>query len=284
MEKSSESIRHQLERQFVIDYLGGSNVEKLIYSHPFREAEGYRLLDRWGVIKSAGRSHSPFGKALYFLTKMVLTKLPLELLYYRHMPASFRETISKSTLHRIARHARQGLTRTRGTALLISPEGDPTSLLVADDMTIPNPSVGKYYGALSYPMTYSVDGESPTTSIRRVLQQEVLTDLVLHRRFDLDSLAADPTPVGHMLVGDVDVAIHHLTLPWETLDHLSSFKLKNFRFLNISDMAALPPLDTTVRAGIPEIASAYSSFLHLHNPSLTYVSQLNQQLALLASK
>ncbi len=274
---------NKLEKDFISSYLAGESVESLVMRFPYSEAHGYRLLDKWGVIKSAGRSQSPFGKAVYFLTKLVETKLPLEQLYYRHMPPSIKEAISRSTLHRIARHARQGLTRTKGTALIATLENDPTQILVGQDISIPNPRVGKFFGALSYPMTYSVAGEAPQTAITRVLQQEVLSSSVLNRSFNLGLVNFDVQPMMNIIIADVDVSVYHIAIPTKLVDSLASSKLAHLRFAPVTEVATLPAVDSKVRAGVREIALGYLDYLYQDQEYDSLICQLNTELALLGA-
>lgn len=284
-EKTKQSEQEiNLEKDFIYQYLTGQSVESLIYNFPYSQAHGYRVLDKWGVIKSAGRSQSPFGKAMYFLVKLVQTKLPLEQLYYHHMPSSIREAVSSSTLHRIAQHARRGLTRTKGTALVVTPESDPTQILVGQDVSIPNPTLGKFYGALSYPMTYSVAGEAPTTSVARVLQQELLTRLVIDRKFKTDLVNFEQDPFMHINVGDVDVAAYHIVLPGELFDSISSAKLSNFCLMPASELAHTNAIDSKIRAGVTEIANGYLEYLYDEQRLLTpWTCELNKELAKLGA-
>jgi len=238
----------------------------------------HRILNDWGIIKSTG-PQSHLAEAVFFLTALAKEKLPLESLY-RTMPSSLR--ISAVTLHRILSYVKKGLTRRHGTALLVSPESDPNQILVGRDVSTPRPELGKSFGSLSLPMTYSKGDESDRDSILRVLQQEVAATLTVDRKISTILVPEKPKVLLTIDIADVRVKTYKLVVPDKLIPSFDSYKLTDLNFSLLTEIAENTQLSSNYRAGVPEIAQAYienkkvSSVIPPH-----YGSTLNQTLALL---
>ena len=195
------------------------------------------------------------------------------------MPPSLQ--ISAVTLHRILSYVKRGLTRRHGTALIVSPESDPTVALIGRDISSPRPELGKPFGSLSLPMTYSKRTESAQDSILRVLQQEVAATLSVARRLP-SLIPADPKILVIVDIADVRVHTHQIIIPDNLIDKLDSYKLTDLTFVPLTEIAASVGLDSGYRAGVPEIAAGLlaKAPTDLDRP-LFLGSVLNQKLALL---
>ena len=275
----------ELEIEFykplVASYLKYGSVDKVFTDFAHDTGVSYphfhRILKRWGIIKSAG-PQSRLAEAVYFLTALAKDNLPLETLY-KTMPPSLQ--ISAVTLHRILSYVKRGLTRRRGTALIVSPESNLTLALIGRDISTPRPEIGKPFGSLSLPMTYSKRTESAQDSILRVLQQEVAATLSVARR--LPSLIPDDPKVVVMIdIADVRVRTYQVIVPNRLIEKLDSYKLTDLTFMPLSQIAANAGLESSFRAGVPEIAAGLlaKAPAGLDRP-LFLGSVLNQKLALL---
>ena len=275
----------ELEIEFykplVASYLKYGSVDKVFTDFAHDTGVSYphfhRILKRWGIVKSAG-PQSRLTEAVYFLTALAKDNLPLETLY-KTMPPSLQ--ISAVTLHRILSYVKRGLTRRRGTALIVSPESNLTLALIGRDISTPRPEIGKPFGSLSLPMTYSKRTESAQDSILRVLQQEVAATLSVARR--LPSLIPDDPKVVVMIdIADVRVRTYQVIVPNRLIEKLDSYKLTDLTFMPLSQIAANAGLESSFRAGVPEIAAGLlaKAPADLDRP-LFLGSVLNQKLALL---
>ena len=265
----------------VASYLKYGSVDKVFTDFAHDTGVSYphfhRILKQWGIIKSAG-PQSRLAEAVYFLTALAKDNLPLETLY-KTMPPSLQ--ISAVTLHRILSYVKRGLTRRHGTALIVSPESDPTVALIGRDISSPRPELGKPFGSYSLPMTYSKRTESAHDSILRVLQQEVAATLSVARNLP-PLIPNDPKVVVMIDIADVRVRTYQVIVPNHLFEKLDSYKLADLTFVPLTEIAASVGLDSGYRAGVPEIAagllakapSDFDAPLHLG-------SVLNQKLALL---
>lgn len=237
----------------------------------------HRILKEWGIVKSSG-PQSHLAEAVYFLTALTKEKLPLESLY-KTMPASLQ--ISAVTLHRILSYVKRGLTRRHGTALIVSPQSNPDLVLIGKDVGTPRLELGKTYGALSLPMTYSKGGESARDSILRVIQQEVAATLTLNRELPGNIISDNPIVLLTIDIADVRVKTYQVTLPDNLISRIDSFKLKDLQFVPLSQVAENNE-ENHFRAGVPEIAKAYiNSRIQNHLSAPHFDCHLNQTLAVL---
>ncbi|OGD72390.1 hypothetical protein A3A84_01945 [Candidatus Collierbacteria bacterium RIFCSPLOWO2_01_FULL_50_23] len=238
----------------------------------------HRVLNDWGIIKSTG-PQSHFTEAIFFLTTLAMERLPLESLY-RTMPPSLQ--ISAATLHRILSYIKRGLTRRHGTALLVSPESDPNSILIGRDISTPRPELGKPYGSLSLPMTYAKRTESGKESVLRTLQQEVAASLTVNRYLSPKIIPDNPKVLLTINIADVRVKVYKVIVPDTLIPQLDSFKLSDLNLVPIEQVAASVDLDSHYRAGVSEIASGFLETRAIQPPFTPHFgSLLNQSLATL---
>ncbi len=276
---------HQrIQNSLVLAYLKEGSVNAILPQFPeVPEQTAHNWLDAYDIVKLQGRKPNPLGSVLYFLSQWVAAKdIPLERWYREYTPYRIREALSTPSLHRVVDHIRRLTTRLSATALIITPQDAPEHILVGHDITTPNPQVGKTFGSLSLPMTYSNTGEPPQLSIKRVLQQEVFSNLVLSKDFP-DWLVPDELqPFMHVAVADVDVAAYHLQIPWELTDSFSSPKLDGLKLTPLDQLLKHHPLDTSIRSGVVEIASGHSSYINQPQtePITWTLSRLNEEILL----
>lgn len=265
-----------LGQKLVTQYLRHGSVEESLiqnnYDFPVSVAHYHRIIQKWGIVKSVGRQSTKFSEVLSFLSQLVESNIPLERLY-RRMPPSFQTSVQ--TLHRVLSHIKNGTTRRHGTALVITPESNPDQILIGNDISTPRLDVGKCYGDVSLPMTYSAKKDTPKDAITRVLQQEVFTQNTIKKSFPSNLLKTPLSPLAFVNVADVKVAVYHISFPDE-LTNFSSFKLVNHRFTPAENLIVANP---DIRAGVVESVQSYLE----NGPSvLEVLSFLNQQLLQLA--
>jgi hypothetical protein len=246
--------------EWLIDrYFRFGSVEDALYrgssSIPFSFADYHRKLEKFGIVKSAGR-HTSLSEALHFFRiKQMEPGAPLESIY-KTMPPSFQTSIA--TLHRIYNRVletKQKAVATRyATALTLSKAQNANEVLIGTEL-FSETKYGKIAGQATIPMTFSRNSDTPFQRIIRVLQQEVLTEEAIHKKF------VDKEYVNHLLQNvrgpflkyrllDVEISCYALTLPTD-IHHFSSFKLTNHQFVHQSDVSNESTL--RYRIGIPEI-------------------------------
>ena len=271
-----------IKENLIRSYLKSGSVNAILHQFPeIPEPTAHRWLDLYDIVKLTGRKPSHLGSILYFLTSWATAgNVPLETWYHHHTHHTIREFLSKPSLHRIVSYIRSLSTRLSATSLVVYPEGEPKHILAGNDITTPNPAVGKSFGALSLPMTYSQSGENPYLSIKRVLQQEVFTNLVIEKKFPHWLIPDHPKSFMNIIVADVNVSVYHLELPWNLINQLSTDKLADLRFIPIDELKSTNPLDTKIRPGLIEIAHTHLSQLEDRlSPSSSFIlSSLNQAI------
>lgn len=284
---SFEEREIRFERFIITEYLKYGSVDELFKAHDYDLPISYpgvhRLLDKWGIVKAAG-PNTRLSEALCFLSLLSSEKIPLERLY-RDMPPSFKT--SMGTLHRILSCIRKETIRRVGTALVLTPQENPSLILVGNDVSVPRLEVGKPFGSLSLPMGYSKRTENKNISILRVLQQEVFAKEAIERSLNFDELIGNPKPFMYLDIADVRVTVYHIALPRDLSrsDNFSSFKIKNHRYLHLSEMVSGSEKHN-FRAGIKEIGLGYQDHLLKKHPGVLSVKPiletafLNKELAM----
>lgn len=292
-EASLEEKEEAFNKFIIAEYLKYGSVDEVFkandFSLPISYAGVQRLLDRWGIVKAAG-PNTMLSESIGFLVRLVETKIPLESLY-RRMPTSF--TPSMTTLHRIYRNVKKDVRkeiekrdmRRVGTALIVTGE-TKRQILIGHDVSTPRLDLGKAYGAVSLPMGFSKRTEARKDSVIRVLQQELFSQQTIDQSLDLGEFADNPSPFGFIDIADVRVSVYHLELPEFILEKesFSSFKLKNYRFVNADELINGI---LNLRQGVGEMALGYLKYLDALEEEETldpiYInSNLNQKLALLS--
>lgn len=269
----------------VREYLKHGSVDEVYRKHnydiPVSYANFQRVLDRFGVIKAVGPNNK-FSEAVDFFAHMVKDNIAFEKLY-KKMPPSYRTSVV--TLYRVLSYVKEGITRRSGCALIISPYNDPNKILIAKDVSTPNIDFGKYYGNLTIPMGYAKKGAARSENIKRILQQEVFTNLVADKKFPDFYLKNEMSPFMYLDIADIRVSVYHLELPQEysITGKFSSYKLKEYSFIDASKVLN-EPFTIPIRAGVKEAVKGYLRYLSLVERNLTVNplqerSLLNQELA-----
>ena len=258
-----EAIRER-ERAFyegvVGEYLRYGSVDEVFKRHnwdlPISYPGFHKLLDSWGVVKSVGPNNS-IGEAIAFLEMLSYEKIPVERLY-KSLPPSFQTSIA--TMYRILDCVKRGVARRYATCLVVTPFDDPNEILVARDVSTPRLEFGKFYGALTLPMTFSKKSEPYERSITRVLQQEVFSLDVVKRNFSYEKVHRGVEPFCRFSLIDLSVSIYSVKLSREysDLSRFSSFKLKNFDYMTSLEILGQKDL---FRTGIAEVVSVYKDIL-----------------------
>lgn len=273
------------DKFFITEYLKLGSVDRVFRKHnfnlPISAPTYHRLINSWGgvgLVKTAG-PNSNLSEVLLILSRLLDTQLPLETFFRQHVPASLKPTLS--TTHRVMRKIKEGVFRRLGTALIITPQNNHNKILVGQDTSLTNSHFG-HKDDLSLPMGYSKHKESPSTSIKRILEREVFTQKVINQTLPPHLI---PKNIKHFMtinIADVSVKVYHLKLPAKLLkpNQLSSFKLKNLKLINLTELTNLKPLEKGIRPGVVEIVQQFSLNTNL-NPSIN--CQLNQQLAYIFS-
>jgi len=276
---SPREKEEEFNKKIIRDYLKYGSVDEVFrrnrYTLPTSHASFHRLLDKWGIVKAAG-PNTRISEVVAFMEHLALEKIPLETLY-RKLPPSFKT--SKVTLHRVLSYVKKGVTRRGATALVITPEDDAFSVLTGNDVSTPRLEFGKPFGSVSLPMGFSKKTESSQTSIKRLLQREVFTDLTVEKQFPEEILSTVHTPFMHFHIADIKVSVFHLTLPEKLCAQTTSQILKDLRFSPLEEVLK----KTNLRAGITEIVNCYAKVLEENNPAslpVTETSPINLALAL----
>jgi hypothetical protein len=276
----------EFNKFLVREYLKHGSVDEVLRVHkfdlPLSYASYQRILDKWHIVKAAG-PNSTLSEAISFFSKLAYENVPFEVLY-KKMPPSFQT--SAVTLYRILAYMKEGLTRRVGAALIITPYNDSQKILVANDISTPRLELGKPYGAVSIPMGYAKKRETWKNSVLRILQHEVFTQKAIENVIPDELLGAIKTPFMYLDVVDVRVSVYHLQLPksYSSLKSFSSFKLKDYRFEQLTNLVSNNARGGNFRTGLVEAVTGYKKYLNLltrnlaANP-LQQKSFLNREIA-----
>ena len=283
-EKKFPRGEEKFNKWLVSEYFKCGSVDEVLRKHnfdvPISYAQYQRVLGRWGIVKAAG-PNSKLAETLDFLTKLAYENIPFDTLYSR-MPSSFRT--SAATLYRILSDMKEGITRRMATGLVITTAGSEKKMLVANDYSQPRLHLGKTYGSISIPISFSRLRDPREVAILRVLQQEVFTDDAINNKIP-DIIPLRPRPFMFLDIADVRVEVFHIQLPkkYSMKNTFSSYKLKNYRFVDVSSITKLASKQK-LRIGVKEAAEGYLKYLELKKRNLSvnpiyYKSSLNYQLS-----
>ena len=270
----------------VSEYLKYGSVDEVYRRHnfdiPISYANFQRVLDRFDVIKAVGPNNK-FSEAVDFLAHLVKDNIPFEKLY-RKMPPSYRTSVV--TLYRVLAYVKEGITRRLGCALVISPYNNPDRILIAKDISTPNIDFGKFYGNFTIPMGYAKRGSTRIENIKRLLQQEVFTDMVPDKNFPDFFIKDEMSPYMYLDIADVRVSVYHLQLPedFSSISSFSSYKLKDYQFVESKRLLKNDQCNLSLRAGVKEAVKGYLKHLSLVRRNLSVnplqeKSILNKELA-----
>jgi len=269
----------------VSEYFKNGTVEavfrKYRYDIPISYAQYQRVLDKWGIVKTAG-PNSKLAESLEFFSYLAKENIPFEKLY-KKMPPSFRT--SAVTLYRILGYMKEGITRRIGVALVLTPYNSNTKVLIAHDISTPRIELGKSFGSISLPMGYARKRDTREVNILRILQQEVFTKDVIGATFPHYVIPEFPEPFMYLDIADVRVSVFHITLPknLSRKNFFSSYKLKDYLFEDKKNI--LENIQgRNYRAGVVDAVKGYSKYLGLVERNLVInplqtLSLLNKDLA-----
>ncbi len=261
------------EQTLISEYLKHGSIDKVFKLHnydlPISFASYHRLLNKYGIIKSAG-PNSKLSESLHVLSLLNTYKLPLERVYHKYTPATIQ--VSTNTLHRVLHKIRLGVTSRVGIALLIFGSENSSNLLMGQDDSLLDPNLG-HKGDWSLPMGYTREQDSFETGIKRVLQQEVFVNETISGNFPSKIIPKKPTPLFTINIADIKVYVFKLKLNRNY--QFSSYKLKNYNFYSFQDIDNLK-----CRAGIGDIVDSYLK----GTGEMNHDSSLNQNLCLLPLK
>lgn len=283
------SDEQRFYRDLVALYLKHGSVER-VFSEccdniPVSYPEYHRILDKWGIVKNIGRKNSTFSEVITFFSKLVLEDLSVEKLY-KKMPYDFETSLA--TIYRIYGLIKRGITRRCATALIISPQDCHELVMVGNDVSTPRLEIGKPFGSLTYPTTFSDKSDNYQQSVLRVLQQEVFTKMSVSKRFPYEILDQVKKPFAFVDIVDVRVSLHRLILPYNLsqIENFTSYKLKDQRYIHINQL--IEPINNLyTRQGMFEMSTAYNdkvlgSKKSKKIASIRYLSHLNQKVAAFA--
>lgn len=285
--KISYKERERLFNEFIVsEYLKYGSVDEVFsknnYELPISYPQVHRILDKWGIIKSVG-PNSKLSEAICFMVLLSDKKIPLEKLY-KSLPSSFKS--SMSTMHRILHNIKEGLIRRYGTALVITAGKNLKKVLVAKDISTPRLELGKPFGSISLPMGYSKKNEDSRISILRILQQEVFTFSAIDKTLKEDFISKSIKPFMFLDIVDIRVKVYHISLDEKYFDtkNFSSYKLKNYKFINLDQLSEK---NNRFRMGLSKIGLGYKKYLERPNTIAEYKpilikSDINLELSQLA--
>ena len=275
----------EFNKYLVREYFMCGTVDEVLRKHsyglPISYANYQRILNKWGIVKTAG-PNSKISEILDFLTKLVEKNVPFEYLY-KNMPPSFKT--SAATIYRILSYIKEGVTRRIATGLIITPSQSKKKILVGEDVSKPRIELGKPFGSVSIPMGFSRKIDTREEAILRVLQQEVFTEFAIEGKLP-DIIPIRPKPFMFLDIADVRVEIFHIRLlkKFSKLGNFSSYKLTGFKYLDIEDTKKMEKERQKFRVGVFEAISGFRKYQGLldrnlaFNP-LQYKSSLNYFLA-----
>ncbi len=274
-----EIHEQEFEQALLAEYFQNHNSIETVYRNhhydlPISICGFRRLIDRYDIVRSAGRPETSLSEALFILKMVLYYKISLEEVFRDILPDSIKTSIT--TMYRILRDIRQGTANKVGEALIVTPEDNPNMILLANDFSLNDSTIG-HQGDLSLPMGYSQKGESSALSIKRVMQQELFTSEVLAKNFPQKIIPKNPPTLFYVNIADIRVAVHHLVVPSNL--SFSSYKLSGYRYEDVHDLASLDPHHEQLRPGIVDIASHYLNHNYGQNtPIPHHNSYLNQAL------
>lgn len=270
-----EFNRNSYYDDLVEDYFRRGNVDKVMAQNPgsgVSFAGLHRELTNRGIIKSTrGSGALSIKHALYFFWRVVEEKLNLESLY-RNLPPSVKKGLSIPHIHRVWQNLAfidtpNDKVRRFGTMLVIHPEGNNDLVLVGRDVSAPSDKYGKKFGALTFPMGFTFRNSLREGALR-ILQQEVATPWAIEGKLspngDLANLLVprDAGPFMELNIVDVRVRAHELNIPPSlcTLNHFGSYKLTEYKWMPIAEIAGYDPDNSLFRSGVVDVARGYLKF------------------------
>lgn len=261
------SAQMTFEEQLISEYLKLGSIDSVFkknnYDLPISFSGFARLLAKNNIVTTAG-PNSHLSESLYFFS--LLKEYGGSVL---RLHKKLGLNVSTQTLHRILHNVRTGITRRYGTALLLEDINSPGKYLLGRDFSLKG-KLGKR-GDWSLPMGHTREQDSDYTSILRILQREVFTDLTIKRHFPNEILKQNLKSIFSIDITDIKVHVYHLMINSKKRQ-FSSFKLNNHQFLSYKEIASLQS-----RTCVKEIIRHYES----NSLNENTISDLNRELAFL---
>jgi hypothetical protein len=211
----------------------------------------HRVINKLGIIKSVGRHQVSMSEVLYFFAyKALEPNIGIETLY-KKMPLSFKTSIA--TLHRIHKRVLGDSQARNATAVLFYDENN--NVLLGKE-TQNSPVYGKFQGAYSLPMTFSIADEDSRVSVLRVIQQEVLSNqagvgnLKINSKLTQKLIPQNILPAFSLNILDIAVKVYALPLNFNIND-IYSPKLQDFI------LTSRDKIPENMRIGITDILDAF---------------------------
>jgi hypothetical protein len=266
-------------QKLILRYLASSSIEEANQGLPVNErvTNGIyeNLLKEWGIVKYVGPDKQ-YPEILYLLSESIFNGISIDKSYLKR-PLSLEVTLD--AVREVFDNIRDGRVLRTATALVLSPEGDPNKVVVGDDYSVPRAKVGKFLGSLTLPECFSKLTENLETSILRVLQREVFSDLAAEKVPLLDKVRISHAPIGFVIVADVKVTCLRGTIPTDLTGELSSPTILNLGCSHVEDVLALRE-GKFIRAGLHETVAEYQRFLDSGSSFVPRVvtSRLNREI------
>jgi len=262
--KISKQKELNFRKALVAEYLKYGSVDEVFIRSKLRLPISYshyqRVLAEWGIVKSAG-TNKDMGETLELLSRYIAKKIGWSGLSGKF---SHRCSFSLMTVYRILSFMRNGLTRRKATALILTPYKNEDKILVGNDVSLVRNSPYKPYGCVTIPVCFSKNNEAREKSILRVLQQEVFAKEAIEARMP-NLIPKKPTPFMFLEIADIKVEVFHISLPKNLSSEkvFSSFKIKNFKFAEKNRI--INGEVKNLRPGVLEIVRGFDKFLKEEN-------------------
>lgn len=247
-------------QKLILRYLAVSSIDEandgLLKSEQVSKNDYKNVLRKWGIVEYVG-PEKQYPEIFFLLSELAAKNLSPDKAYAKR-PLIF--DVSFKTFKNVFENIRKGVILKTATALVLSPENDPNSVIIGEDFSVPREELGKFRGSLTVPECFSKPKEDPRVSILRVFQREVFANLAIEGKFNLGMVSVDQTPIGYVDVADVRVSCYRGTIPNGLMGELSSPTILGLESRRLEDILALKKT-RLVRAGLPETITEYQRYL-----------------------
>lgn len=303
------NFKQYSDRWYAALYLKHGSVDSALDSSlgrlPISVAEYHRLVRRSGIVKgNSGRRNGSFAQELYvFLHRALKPKASLEKIFFG-IPLSSRKARMPQNYYRIYDHIIRGDPRRLAVGAIITPEDNPTQILITDERETVLSSA-KTKGQATIPFGFAsrkFKGKHKfDQSLLRVLQREFSSDLALRGQLALEKedekeewklkpfarrlIPEGTAPFLEFEILDIKLLIAHIRLPRELCDLsvCSSYTVQNHRFEPLSDL--VNGNSNNLRPGIEEVLRYYQGHLATNYKGVvTRTSSINKVIAACASE
>lgn len=272
-------------QKLILRYLAASSIgeanEGLSESEQIPEKLYKEILRKWGIVEYVGPDRQ-YPEILYLLSEMATRKISLGSVFVRR-PLIFG--VSVDSFEEVVKNIQRGIILRTGTALVLSPEGEPHSIVVGNDYSDPRGELGKNVGSLTVPECFSKLKEDQRISILRVFQREVFANLSAEGSFNLGMVSVEEAPIAYVDVADVRVTCYRGTIPKRLMGELSSPTIFDLKTRQLDEVLSLKRVGT-IRAGLPETIREYQRFL-ISGPDFeprVVTSELNGEISKISTE